>query len=75
MGWFKSQTSKTNNKRVISTFKFGYPRLTLKESPGSNQTTPEASQPMTRYRLVYHPNPVGQIISELKGVLSLAILV
>ena len=26
-----SQTSKTNNKRVISTFKFGYPHLTLKE--------------------------------------------
>ena len=26
-----SQTSRTNNKRVISTFKFGYPRLTLKE--------------------------------------------
>ena len=23
----------TNNKRVISTFKFGYPRLTLKEGP------------------------------------------
>ena len=27
-----SQTSRTNNKRVISTFKFGY-RLTLKEGP------------------------------------------
>ena len=26
-----SQTSRTNNKRVISTFKFGYPHLTLKE--------------------------------------------
>ena len=26
-----SQTSSTNNKRVISSFKFGYPRLTLKE--------------------------------------------
>ena len=26
-----SQTSRTNNKQVISTFKFGYPRLTLKE--------------------------------------------
>ena len=26
-----SQSSRTNNKRVISTFKFGYPRLTLKE--------------------------------------------
>ena len=33
--WFPvclpSQTSGTNNKRVISTFKFGYPCLTLKE--------------------------------------------
>ena len=28
-----SQTSTTNNKRVISTFKFGYPHLTLKEGP------------------------------------------
>ena len=26
-----SQTSRTNNKRVISTFKFGYAHLTLKE--------------------------------------------
>ena len=28
---FPFQTSRTNNKRVISTFKFGYPHLTLKE--------------------------------------------
>ena len=28
-----SQTSRTNNKRVISTFKFGCPHLTLKEGP------------------------------------------
>ena len=28
-----SQMSRTNNKRVISTFKFGYPHLTLKEGP------------------------------------------
>ena len=28
-----SQTSRTNNKQVISTFKFGYCRLTLKEGP------------------------------------------
>ena len=27
------QTSRTNNKRVMSTFKFGYPRLTLAEGP------------------------------------------
>ena len=28
-----SQTSRSNNKRVISTFMFGYARLTLKETP------------------------------------------
>ena len=28
-----SQTSRTDNKRVISTFNFGYPRLTLKDGP------------------------------------------
>ena len=27
--------------------------------------TPEDSQPMTSYRLVYHPKPLGPIISEL----------
>ena len=31
-----SQTSRINNKRVISTFKFGYPRLTLKEGSKVN---------------------------------------
>ena len=30
---FTLQTSRTNNKRVISTFKFGYPRLILREGP------------------------------------------
>ena len=30
---FILQTSRTNNKHIISTFKFGYPRLTLKEGP------------------------------------------
>ena len=30
---FTLQTSGTNNKRVISTFKFGYPHLILKEEP------------------------------------------
>ena len=28
---YRLQTCRTNNKRVISTFKFEYPRLTLKE--------------------------------------------
>ena len=60
-----SQTSRTNNKRVISTFQFGYPRLTLKERPRSNLTTPEDSQHMISYMLVYHPKPLGPIISEL----------
>ena len=30
---FTLQTSRTKNKRVISTFKLGYPSLTLKERP------------------------------------------
>ena len=30
---FTLQTSRTNNKRVISTFNLGYPRLTLNEGP------------------------------------------
>ena len=40
------QSSRTNNKRVISTFKFGYPRLTLMEGPRSNPTTAIDSQHM-----------------------------
>ena len=59
------QTSRTNNKRVISTFKFGNPRLTSIEGPRSNPTTAIDSQPMISYRLVYHPKPLGSIISEL----------
>ena len=34
IGLFTFQTSRTNNKRVINTFTFGYPRLTLKEAQG-----------------------------------------
>ena len=30
---FTLQTSRTNNKQVISTFKFGCPRFTLKNGP------------------------------------------
>ena len=59
-----SQTSRTNNKRVISSFNFDYPRLTLKEGRRSNPTTPEDSQPIISYMLVYHPKPLGPIISE-----------
>ena len=60
-----SQSSRTNNERVISTFKFGYARLTLKGGPRSNATTPEDSQHMISYMLVYHPKPLGLIICEL----------
>ena len=60
-----SQTCRTNNKRVISTCKFGYPHLTLKESPRSNLSTPKDSQLMISYILVYHPQPLGPIKSEL----------
>ena len=49
----------TNNKRVISTFKFG---ITLKGGPRSNATTPEDSQHMISYMLVYHHKPLGPII-------------
>ena len=56
-------SSRTNNKRVISTFKFGYPCLTLNER--SNLNTPKDFQPMISYRLVYHPKPLGPIISKL----------
>ena len=41
----------------------------------SNLTTPEDSQPMISYRLVYHPKPLGPIISELQALLSLAVLI
>ena len=35
--------------------------------PRSNPTTPEDSQPMISYMLVYHPKPLGPIISEFKN--------
>ena len=60
-----SQTSRTNNKRVISTFKFGYPHLTLKEGPNVKSVHTRRSQHMISYMLVYHPKPLGPIISEL----------
>ena len=44
-----------------TTFKFGYPRLTLKEGPKSNPATPKDSQLMISYRLIYHPKPLGSI--------------
>ena len=45
------QSSRTNNKRVISTFKFGYPRLTLMEGPRSNTTTAR----FPAHDFVYYP--------------------
>ena len=61
-----SQTSRTNNKRVISTFKFGCPRLTLKEGPKvkSDHARRFPAHDFL-YMLVYHPKPLGAIISEL----------
>ena len=38
-------------------------------------TTPKDFQPMISYRLVYHPLPLGPIISLLQALLGLAILV
>ena len=37
----------------------------------SNVTTPEDSQPMISYKLVYHPKPVQPIISDLKSTFKL----
>ena len=62
---FILQTSRTNNKPVISTFTFGYCYLTLKRDPRSNPTTSKDSQPMISYMLVSHYKPLGPIISEL----------
>ena len=38
---FTLQTSRTNNKRVISTFKFGYHHVTLKEGPKVKSKIPK----------------------------------
>ena len=51
--------------RVISTFKFGYPRLALKEGPRSNLTTSKDSQHMISYRFVLHYKPLGPIKREI----------
>ena len=60
-----SQTSRTNNKRFISSFKFGCPHLTLKEGPKVKSGHTKESQPMISCMLVYHPKPLGPIISDL----------
>ena len=63
---FTLQTSGINNKQVISIFKFGCPRLTLKEgAQGHILTTSEEYQHMIFYKLVSHCKPLGPIISKL----------
>ena len=57
--------SRTNNKQVISTFKFGYPPLTLKEGSKVKSDHTKRSQPMISYKLVYHTKPAWPIISKL----------
>ena len=45
---FTLQICRTNNKRVISTVKFGYPLLTFKECSRSNLSTLENYQPLLK---------------------------
>ena len=59
-----SQTSRTNNKQVISTFKFGYPRLILKE--GSKVKSDNIERFTAHdFRLVLQCKPLGPIIREI----------
>ena len=62
---FTSQTSRTNNKRVIELLSLAMLVWPWRRGPRSNRTTPKDSQPMISYMLVYHPKPLGPIISEL----------
>ena len=63
---FTLQTSTINNKRVISTFKFGCPHMTLKEGSRSNLTTSEDSQPTISYNLFSHCKPLGTITRPMQ---------
>ena len=68
----------TNNKQVISTFKFGYPCLTLKE--GSKVKSDHIKRfPAHDFLQVgqvgVYCKPLGQIITEFEALLGLAILV
>ena len=47
----------------------------IRRGPRSNPTTPEYSQSMISYRLVYHPKPLQPLISKLKALLSLTLLI
>ena len=53
------QTSRTNTKRVINTFKFGYPRLTLEKGPKIK------SDNTSRF---LHFKLLGPIISEFQAL-------
>ena len=59
------QTSRTNNKRVISTLKSGYTCLTLMECLRSNPITAIDSKPMILCKFVYHAKPLGPIIRKI----------
>ena len=59
-----SQISVTNNKRVVGTFNFRYPHLTLKE--GSKVKSDHINRFTAHdFLSVYLPKPLGPIISEL----------
>ena len=63
----QSPTSRTNNKRVISTLNFASPRLTLNEGPKVKSDHTRRFPAHDSYMLVYHPKPLGPIISEFKA--------
>ena len=59
------QTSRNMNKHDTNTVNFGNPRLTSMEVSRSNPTTAIDSLSMFLCRFVYHPKPLGSIMSEL----------
>ena len=62
---FTFQTSRTNNTQVISTFKFRYPRLTLKEGPKVKSEHIRRFPAHDYHRLVSHAKPLVPIIREI----------
>ena len=60
---FTLQTSRLNNKRVISTFKFGCPHLTLKEGPKVKSEHIRRFPVHDSYKLVSHCQPLGSKIN------------
>ena len=60
-----SQRARTNNKRLINTFKLGYPRLTLKER---SKVKSDHTRRFPAHGFLYvdiASKPLGPIISEL----------